>query len=534
MPRLPHGQIITREAFRAAIDEVVSNTTNPLTFAAVVPGELEDFDYLFLELQNDPANLLPESATTRNNLVKLGATMRDSVVPNAGGEKNSGDSNIPAAYTYFGQFVDHDITLETNSATAAELVDPNLVPMPLDQARDKLTNGRTATLDLDSVYGSKAPRNPRNRDKMLIGTVTELGSDQIPTKRVPNKDNKNDVPREPRNSDPKIDRAAKIGDPRNDENLIIAQLHVAFLRAHNKLVDQGKTFKQARRILRQHYQYIVVHDFLKRIADPQIVDNILKHGNLIYDALSEPFYLPLEFTVAAYRLGHSMIRGAYNFNLNFNLSGPPAVPATLPLLFTFTALSGELGNSDTLPDNWIVEWENLIDAGKPFDKARRLDTKLVEPLFELQDIQGAPLPGDEARLAVRNLLRGYLLRMPTGQAVAVALQQKLPILNIPILSGAELEEVASSPEQVEVLRSSGFLARTPLWYYILAEAAKYGDGNRLGPVGSTIVAEVLIGLVRRSKDSILRHPKGWTPSLPSAKPGAFELADLLRFAGVLA
>ena len=51
-------------------------------------------------------------------------------------------------------------------------------------------------------------------------------------------------------------------------------------------------------------------------------------------------------------------------------------------------------------------------------------------------------------------------------------------------------------------------------------------------MGSTIVAEVLIGLIRRSADSILNTP-GWQPSLPGAQPGSFELADLLRFAGVL-
>ena len=102
------------------------------------------------------------------------------------------------------------------------------------------------------------------------------------------------------------------------------------------------------------------------------------------------------------------------------------------------------------------------------------------------------------------------------------------------LLAQQLEAAAANPQQAQALGAGGFLGRTPLWYYLLAEAKHPdgGDGQRLGPVGSTIVAEVLIGLVRRSQDSILRTP-GWTPSLPSAHPGRFELADLLRFARVL-
>ena len=216
--------------------------------------------------------------------------------------------------------------------------------------------------------------------------------------RPPGKDDFNDLPREGRSSDPERDRAALIGDARNDENTIIAQLHVAFLRAHNELVEQGQRFGGASRTLRRHYQHIILHDFLKRIVEPQIVDETIER-NRVYDPKDQPF-MPLEFSVVAYRFGHSMVRAAYNFNLNFNLSGEPdTFPATLELLFTFSALSGQLGDFDTLPDNWIIQWENLIDAGAPFDRNRRIDTKLVEPLFQLTDLRGRPRQGDRARLA---------------------------------------------------------------------------------------------------------------------------------------
>jgi hypothetical protein len=277
--------------------------------------------------------------------------------------------------------------------------------------------------------------------------------------------------------------------------------------------------------LRQHYQHIVLHDFLKRIVDPQIVDDTIAL-NRVYDPDEDEFFMPLEFSVAAYRLGHSMVRGNYDFNLNFQ-------PATLDQLFTFTALSGQLGEFDTLPELWIIEWENFIDAGQPFTKTRRIDTKLVEPLEHLRILTGEEEAGLARRLAVRNLLRGYLLRMPTGQAVARALKKKLQgVRDIPVLGSNRIREGAASEEQVQVLEEAGFLERTPLWYYILAEAAELGGGQRLGPVGGTIVAEVLVGLVRRSANSILRS-QNWQRTLPSAQPGTFTLTDLLKFAGVL-
>ncbi len=126
---------------------------------------------------------------------------------------------------------------------------------------------------------------------------------------------------------------------------------------------------------------------------------------------------------------------------------------------------------------------------------------------------------------MRNLLRGYRLRIPTGQAVARA-------LDLDVLSAEEIEAAAKDEAQLQALRAGGFSDRTPMWYYLLAEAEHAADGQRLGPLGSTIVAEVLIGLTRRSADSILRSP-GWRPSLLAKRPGRFSLADLLRFAGVL-
>lgn len=521
MPRVSHGAVVTLEQVNTAVrSATVSNVGLSIPFSLDVVPNFKRFDFLFPKLQNNPNNLLPESQQTVEHLKQLGQTMRDVSAPG-----DNQDAPIPAGYTYLGQFIDHDITFEVVSDKVT-INDPNLKPLSVETIRESIVNSRTATLDLDSVYDAPAPRDG---EKMVVGEVTPLNGTTVPLLRPPGKDDFNDLPREPRQNDPTRDRAALTGDPRNDENTIIGQLHTAFLRAHNALVAKGKTFDEARIMLRQHYQWIIVNDFLKRVADPKIVKRV-KKANEVYKPSDYSFFMPLEFTVAAYRFGHTMIRKDYDFNVNFNLSGLPAVPATLDLLFTFTALSGQLGGgvvspqgTDDLPDNWIIEWEHFVEGGQPLNKARRFDTKLVEPLFELKNVLGQNLP-DEARLAVRNLLRGYLLRMPTGQAVARALKVKS-------LTKKEIEKAAANSEQLAVLKESGFNKRTPLWFYILAEAAAQTGGKRLGEVGSILVAEVLIGLVRRSENSILAE-KNWKPTL-GAKAGEFELRDLLKLAGVL-
>lgn len=513
MPRLPHGKVFNLEDFRDARQRLAeSGAETSMGFAVMArPADTQDFGFMFPELQDDPDKRLPEGRATRDALVDLGLTMRDT-----GGATGGGNIGLPAAYTYFGQFVDHDITLEASSATLPELLDPDLTPLSLSEIETDIRNARTATLELDSVYGLLAPRIGA---KMQIGKVSQIGG------RPPGKDANNDLPREPRVSDPAHDRAALIGDPRNDENTIIAQMHVAFLRAHNELVDRGASSGGARRRLRRHYQHIIIHDFLERIADPAIVDDIIQNGNRVYDPTNDEFFMPLEFSAAAYRFGHSMIRRDYEFNINFQ-------PATLGQLFTFTALSGQLGEFDTLPENWIIQWENFVDVGAPFNRARRIDTNLVEPLFELTDLRERPLPGNRKSLAVRNLLRGYLLRMPTGHAVARRLRKLLEgVREVPVLGQNQIRNGVSG-DQAQILEATGLLQRMPLWYYILAEASILAEGRRLGPVGSTIVAETLVGLVRRSENSILRVD-GWTPNLPSEEPDDFTLSDLLRFAGVL-
>ena len=402
MPRLSHGRVVTAADVQTAQELVATGgAAEALSAAVAVPSDLHDFDYLFPDLAADPDSLLPESAATVAALKDLGKAMAD---PDVLGPDS--DSPIPAAYTYFGQFIDHDTTLEVvdnaQSGSMGTLLDPAMTPMPLSEIRNALRNIRTATLDLDSLYGFPAPRDPGNQARMRLGRNSPTGDPNPPLARPDGKTDDNDLPRQPRSGDAAADRAALIGDPRNDENTIISQLHVAFLKAHNVLVAQGRSFEEARRILRQHYQHVVVEDFLKRICDKTVVEDILKHGNKHFNTAVEPFFMPLEYAVAAYRFGHSMVRGGYNFNSNFRFGGAGG-PATLEFLFTFTALSGDFEpfpgvDFETLPENWIIQWENIVGDGPTVGKARRLDTRLAKRgedgsdlgLFQLRRLDGNP------------------------------------------------------------------------------------------------------------------------------------------------
>ncbi len=497
--KISHGVIPVRERLTRAehaVRDVNRNADLPFSFA--ITSRTSNFNYLFPHLQFADA-LLPETPDMHARLVRLGSAMMEPASAWA-------DSQIPSAYTYFGQFVDHDITFEAKSDDIVKLGDLDFRVLTPEEIATKLTNGRTPGLDLDNVYYKPAPRNC---SRMVVGAVSRPAVGMPPKSGV-----MFDLPRQRRSATSEKDRAALIGDSRDDENLIISQLHVAFLRAHNAIAARRHTFDEARKILRRHYQWIVIRDFLPRICDPLIVNEILLGGNKVFRPELDQLFMPFEFSVAAYRFGHSMVRDIYRYNANFPR-------ASLGDLFTLTALSGNLAGSDTLPADWVIDWNNFVDGGS--NHARPIDTGLSRALFDLTTFN-KPMPV-EARLPVRNLLRGYMLRLPTGQAVASA-------LNLPALAPDQIEAIAArvGAEQVAAVCDGGFLQRTPLWFYILTEAA--GEpSRRLGPVGSTIVAEVLIGLVRGSKDSILRK-KNWKPTL-GPKPGMFRLRDLLALAEVI-
>jgi hypothetical protein len=452
----------------------------------------------------DLAPLLP----SETSLVALGEAMVEDTTPGV----NNNNPHVPAGYTYLGQFIDHDITFDPTAL--GEVLDDPVA----------LRNFRTPSLELDSVYGAGPSAQPylydrHAPDKFSIGatSATPGGGDPNVKVSLPF-----DLPRAPSGF-------ALIGDPRNDENLVVAQTHLAFLRFHNKLVDwftadptrrrfpiTKSLFEETRDTVIWHYQWIVLHDFLRRLLNEEQLDLVINgEGERFYTLdHGKGAYIPLEFSVAAYRFGHSMVREAYSYNRVFAPGG--VTPATLALLFRFSGLSSN-GDDVPIPSDWIIDWRRFFKfdgAGDP-GLSRRLDAALVDALHNL------PI-GQPTSLAVRNLLRGRMLRLPSGQRVAAH-------MGFTPLTPAEL---ASGPGGA-VAQLHNLDVETPLWFYLLKEAEVKGQGLELGPVGSRLVAEVFVGLIRDGANSFMDQPnwKPFLPVMPSNELGEFTMADLLHFTG---
>jgi hypothetical protein len=545
------------EAELARRQETVSTAAEAVGRPSVPDDETTPFDYLLGTLAGAyPAHHLPDAdpAAVVAALQALGGAMVEDPPHAAEPMEPAGNSTIPPVYTYWGQFIDHDVTANTDrDSVISDITRPDLAPLDPEFVTANLRNLRRPALDLDSLYGDGPTLDGRTPTaaaafydgiRFKLGTVateSNLPDRPIRGSRIPPED---DLARDL----PRVNRVAQIGDGRNDENLVIAQLHVAFLRFHNAVVDwveanepgcggPAEVFARAQQLTRWHYQWLVVHDYLKTVALPGLADDVLLGGNRLYEPYGEPF-MPLEFSVAAYRFGHSMVRDVYDFNRNFGRPGRGLPNASFGLLFLFTGNGRPApfgGDTDVLPFNWIIEWDRMIDKGAAFaDRfARRIDTRLAPALRDLSNDGNAPdltppIRQILKRLATRNLLRGYLLALPTGQAVAEA-------IGAAPLTPGELQR-DNNPVLNDALRDGGFLERTPLWYYVLKEAEVRANGNALGEVGSRIVCETLIGQLRHDSTSYLTADGGWSPA-DGVRFADGELittiGDLLRFAGVL-
>jgi hypothetical protein len=410
---------------------------------------------------------------------------------------NRNSTSHTAGITFFGQFLDHDVTFDSRSRLG-------FPTQPIKSA-----NTRTPFLDLDSVYAS----GPN-------GTL-DLYDPGDPIKlRVESCGEFEDLPRNPATN------AAYIGDPRNDENLMLAGMHAAFLLFHNRAVDLVRAqnpsisnedaFAQARRLTTWHYQWLVLHEFLPLIVEQPVIDDILVNGRRYYNPLREQGFIPVEWQLA-YRFGHSMVRPSYRANLKGD-NGQPFFGMIFDPAGEGSADPVDLRGGCRAARRFIG-WQTFFDFGGTFSADARpnklIDTRISTPLFYLP--LGAIASGTPpVSLMQRNMMRHLTWEVPSGQAIAREMRA-------PLLSSGDLSELPAL-----------LMKSTPLLYYILKEAQVINDGDHLGPVGGRIVAEVFIGLLQLDPQSYLKLQPNWVPTLPAqgGTPESFRMIDFLTFARV--
>jgi hypothetical protein len=439
------------------------------------------------------------------------------------------NSGIPSGYTYLSQFITHDISLDSENR------------VPPWTTIDPPTNVRSPFFDLEPIYGEIDPKKDEpSRSRLLhgkarlkLGLTVGEGTGSL-FKQFPN-----DLPRE--------DASAKpiIVDERNDENLAVAQTQVAFMKFHNAIVkkvlnnvDTEAAFKEARRIAIRHYQWIVLHDFLPRIVEKEVIERVLK-GHTFYFPTRENLDLPVEFSFAALRIGHSMIRSTYQWNRVFN-NRPEHPKATLDQLSKFTFRGGGLDGPKNLQSAWLPNWNwfyNIDNSNtqSEFNFAGRIDTHFAESLGKFRGEPGVPFERENS-LPALDLYRSRALKVPAGQEVARQILEKLMAQNSPAAMSFNILQ----PDQIEPLLPENlkgiFSKETPLLFYVLAEAQLKAEDERLkkiqpsgtlGDVGSNIVAETFIAMLKLDPESIVT--RGWERDEFLGANGIFGMAEMLKF-----
>jgi hypothetical protein len=417
-------------------------------------------------------------------------------------------ATVPSGYVYFGQLIDHDITKDNRFLREA-------IPCV-----EKIENFRTTKLDLECIYG-KDPKNvpciyEDDKERLKLGPVLGMNGQPILSQL-------DDLPRS-------SDGRAIIIDPRNDENLIISQMHVLFTKFHNYTVEllttqperapitDGSLRDKARRFVIWHYQWWILNDFLPKIARSEVLKDIRRPKSKPrlfkrwYTLKDPPVSMPVEFSAAAFRFGHSMVRD--NYHLNDGLSAP----ATEILHMTYRGC----GITSHLTKSHVVDWSRFFGSRPTDNHAEKIDTTISDVLYGVpkQTEDSFRFQASFARsplvcggkmvpvLPAMTLMRGSRMRLPSGEEFATRFN------HTPIAPSLLF------PNQEQFFESD-LNGRTPLWYYLLAEAEVEPNPEppqpigaqlqKLGTLGSRIVAETLYQLLRVDQDSIAHLGRNWKP-----------------------
>ncbi|MBS0123973.1 peroxidase family protein [Thetidibacter halocola] len=483
MTRLHHG--LTR------YDQLVKSHIDPSEAARRIP-----LPATFGRLA--PANEVQLEHTTHAQLIDIFERLALAMA-RTGAEPGA----APAGMTFFGQFVDHDVTLDATSALGSRIV-PATIP-----------NVRTPALDLDCVYGAGPEASPHLYGRDEAANMLVYG----------NAANPHDLART-------ANGTALIGDPRNDENGIISAIQANFVALHNILMtealndaaaraemkdcarmgmaandwtdhvaDRHMIFEEVRRFIRLHYQHVVWTELLPAFVDRSCLDEAMVQDLFGADAA----IMPVEFSGAAYRFGHATTQPGY------------AMKQGNPEMDMFTILG--FGPRVETP-----EMRMFFDIQGAAPRARPVGPALGEPLTRLPFINTPVHLGDinhtltveqSRNLPLRNILRDrYTYKLANGEWFRTEWFKK------------KLKRTLPAVEMDPILSSAG-VTKTPLWYYSLQEAAQHG-GGRLTGVGGAIVASVFGRLLRLDPTTVW-HASGFAPSAKFAHPGGV-LAGMMAYA----
>ncbi|MFK7895321.1 MAG: hypothetical protein AB8G23_05775 [Myxococcota bacterium] len=454
------------------------------------------FPSMFPDL--DPWSIDGSPEEVEAHLVAEARALYEEGLPRPDPQAISENPRIPAGYTYLAQFLVHDISFRHM---------PGLQRSGISQPR--LTDS-IAPFELGSVYMGGPDESPA-----LYQDYPEWRARKSRFVIERNLNREIDLPRGGLKPDRNIvvggvdgQRDAKVGDPRNDENLIIAQLHLAFLKFHNRLLDESiaTSFSEAQQLTRWHYQWIVLKDLLPKLCGERIIDEIVgtepSRPKLNFLSLGQDLFMPLELALGALRSGHAMIRPLYKIN-----EGRGGASRDFEI-FIEDAHASMLGGGREVPSDWTIQWDLFVSFKGSNPQlsqrispllARALASSPVEPPFSPSESVPSHLVHN---LAIRTLLGGREWGCPSGLAVADAM---------------------SIPEEKRLG------ADHPLWIYCLKEASEFESGQQLGPVGAKLVAECLIWMMAKSPYAWFNENPSWTPSAGAAGQD-YTLADFLNFA----
>ena len=535
---------------------------------------------------------------------QLGAGVSPFVDDNTGPEGAQ-----PAGYTFFGQFIDHDVTRTTaalsalgalnqqahsNASVRAKLAAAGITLGQLDQAMaDSATPGsalsaNTGKLDTDSVYGVAnfaaltAINAPwfEQQNGLYTGRFAMREVQAPSSPRAPTLIDGFDYMRTAAG-------AAEIPDPRNSEHKMLSQVQNLFELAHNDCVDRtlngiptpsqqqiGAAFDACHYRVLWTYQTIVATDFLPRISAEAALNRVAPGALHAYmrdttatSTLPEPadvhtflysckpgrgnkatIHIPHEFAVAAFRLGHSLVRNAYVLHDEVRDADGKLLTGQARPIFAAASqpeAAGLIGDNPLQPGD-VIDWRYFFDTSEKSAQASRpLDTLISDKLFSLPIAALPPGPAADGKdtPSERNLPRRNILRAsePTSDltgAVGLATGEEVERYAARRILG--LHDATAEVRQVLAMRlaSAGFDpdflgASTPLWLFVLAEAESTEHSQRLGELGSHIVDEFLLGALRCDEASVLYPPPadlhGWGPTETIARHRRYSMPELIAY-----